>query len=32
MLAKVSAALLGVALVAGTASGLESSIKFTLGW
>ena len=32
MLAKVSAALLGVALFAGAASAQETTIKFTLGW
>ena len=32
MLARVSAALLGVALFAGTASAQETTIKFTLGW
>jgi len=32
MLARVSAALLGVALFAGTAGAQETTIKFTLGW
>jgi NitT/TauT family transport system substrate-binding protein len=32
MLARVSAALLGVALFAGTATAQETTIKFTLGW
>src|SRR5439155_8683444 len=32
MLARVSAALLGVALFAGTACAQETAIKFTLGW
>jgi NitT/TauT family transport system substrate-binding protein len=32
MLARVSAALLGVALFAGTACAQETTIKFTLGW
>ena len=32
MLARVSAALLGVALFAGAASAQETTIKFTLGW
>src|SRR5687768_18340046 len=32
MLARVNAALLGVALFAGTACAQETTIKFTLGW
>ena len=32
MLAKVSAALLGVALFAGAANAEDTTIKFTLGW
>ena len=32
MLARVSAALLGVALFAGAAGAQETTIKFTLGW
>src|SRR4029078_10630889 len=32
MLAKVSAALLGVALFSGAANAQETTIKFTLGW
>ena len=32
MLARVTAALFGVALFAGTGRGQETTIKFTLGW